>query len=147
MVSWRNGRQIIALIKDFNFSSLHNAIEPLLIIKSGKEGGFLSLKVSAKNLPTIEFVKQKWAGYDPNHPFEYFFLDQRFNEQYKADETQYKLLSNLSYICIFISFLGFLGLSAFTAAQRTKEIGIRKYMGRALPGLSTSSIKTLCFLS
>jgi ABC-type antimicrobial peptide transport system permease subunit len=61
--------------------------------------------------------------------FEYFFLDQRFNEQYRADETQYKLLSNLSYICIFISLLGLLGLSAFTAAQRTKEIGIRKVHG------------------
>ena len=77
----------------------------------------------------MQFVKQKWAGYDPNHPFEYFFLDQRFNEQYKADETQHKLLSNLSYICIFISLLGLLGLSAFTAAQRTKEIGIRKVHG------------------
>ena len=77
----------------------------------------------------MQHIQKKWAGYDPNHPFEYFFLDERFNEQYKADETQYKLLSNLSYICIFISLLGLLGLSAFTAAQRTKEIGIRKVHG------------------
>ncbi len=133
--------RVIALVKDFNFSSLHNAIEPLLIIKPGKEGGFLSLKVSGKNLPeTMQFVKKKWAGYDPNHPFEYFFLDQRFNEQYKADETQHKLLSNLSYICIFISLLGLLGLSAFTAAQRTKEIGIRK-----VHGASTSRIIYLLY--
>ncbi|HEX6224506.1 MAG TPA: ABC transporter permease [Chryseolinea sp.] len=132
-VKWFHGKtdgQIIALVKDFNFSSLHNAIEPLLIVKSRKEGGFLSLKVSGKNLPeTMEYIQKKWVGYDPNHPFEYFFLDERFNEQYKADETQYKLLSNLSYICIFISLLGLLGLSAFTAAQRTKEIGIRKVHG------------------
>ena len=132
-VKWFHGKtdgQIIALVKDFNFSSLHNAIEPLLIVKSRKEGGFLSLRVSGKNLPeTMQYVQEKWAGYDPNHPFEYFFLDERFNEQYKTDETQYKLLSNLSYICIFISLLGLLGLSAFTAAQRTKEIGIRKVHG------------------
>ena len=143
-VKWFHGEtdgRVIALVKDFNFSSLHNAIEPLLIIKPGKEGGFLSLKVSSKNLPeTMQFVKQKWAGYDPNHPFEYFFLDQRFNEQYKADETQHKLLSNLSYICIFISLLGLLGLSAFTAAQRTKEIGIRK-----VHGASTSRIIYLLY--
>ena len=88
----------------------------------------------------MHFVKQKWAGYDPNHPFEYFFLDQRFNEQYKADETQHKLLSDLSYICIFISLLGLLGLSAFTAAQRTKEIGIRK-----VHGASTSRIIYLLY--
>ena len=143
-VKWFHGEtdgKIIALVKDFNFSSLHNPIEPLLIIKSRKEGGFLSLKVSGKNLPeTMQFVKQKWAGYDPNHPFEYFFLDERFNEQYKADETQHKLLSNLSYICIFISLLGLLGLSAFTAAQRTKEIGIRK-----VHGASTSRIIYLLY--
>ena len=88
----------------------------------------------------MQFVKQKWAGYDPNHPFEYFFLDERFNEQYKADETQHKLLSNLSYICIFISLLGLLGLSAFTATQRTKEIGIRK-----VHGASTSRIIYLLY--
>ena len=143
-VKWFHGEtdgRIIALVKDFNFSSLHNAIEPLLIIKSRKEGGFLSLRVAGKNLPaTMQFVKQKWAGYDPNHPFEYFFLDERFNEQYKADETQHKLLSNLSYICIFISLLGLLGLSAFTAAQRTKEIGIRK-----VHGASTSRIIYLLY--
>ena len=143
-VKWFHGEtdgQIIALVKDFNFSSLHNAIEPLLIVKSREEGGFLSLKVSGKNLPeTMQYIKQKWAGYDPNHPFEYFFLDERFNEQYKADETQHKLLSNLSYICIFISLLGLLGLSAFTAAQRTKEIGIRK-----VHGASTSRIIYLLY--
>ena len=71
--------------------------------------------------------------YDPNHPYEYFFLDDRFNEQYKEDETQHALLTNLSYICIFISLLGLLGLSAFTASQRTKEIGVRKVHGATIP--------------
>jgi putative ABC transport system permease protein len=105
-------------------------------VKSRKEGGFLHLKIAGENLPeTMNYVKEKWAGYDPNHPFEFFFLDQRFDEQYRTDETQYTLLSNLSYICIFISLLGLLGLSAFTAAQRTKEIGIRKVHGASTPGI------------
>jgi putative ABC transport system permease protein len=126
--------QVIGVVKDFNFSSLHNAVEPLLMVKAREEGGFLHLKVDGENLPeTISFIKEKWTGYDPSHPFEYSFLDQRFNEQYKADEVQYKLLSGLSYICIFISLLGLLGLSAFTATQRTKEIGIRKVHGAGIP--------------
>ncbi len=75
------------------------------------------------------------------------FWIERFNEQYKADETQYKLLSNLSYICIFISLLGFLGLSAFTAAQRTKEIGIRKVHGASLLELYICFTRTSCILS
>jgi putative ABC transport system permease protein len=78
-------------------------------------------------------IKEQWAKFDPNHPYEYFFLDDRFNEQYKEDETQHALLTNLSYICIFISLLGLLGLSAFTASQRTKEIGVRKVHGATIP--------------
>ena len=127
--------QVIGLVKDFNFASLHNAVEPLLIIKAGEDGGFLHLKISG-NLPeTIDHIKEKWAHFDPNHAFEYSFLDQRFDEQYKADQTQYKLLSGLSGICIFISLLGLLGLSAFAASQRTKEIGIRKVHGASVPSI------------
>jgi putative ABC transport system permease protein len=91
--------QIIGMVKDFNYQSLHNAVEPLLIIKSNPEGGFLHLKVAGDGLlETMKMIKDKWTGYDPNHPYEYFFLDQRFNEQYKSDETQYKLLTALSYV-------------------------------------------------
>jgi putative ABC transport system permease protein len=125
--------QIIAVVKNFNFNSLHNPIEPLLIIKAGNPGGYLLLKIKGENLrETMDYIKKQWMTYDPNHPYEYFFLDDRFNEQYKEDETQHALLTNLSYICIFISLLGLLGLSAFTASQRTKEIGVRKVHGATI---------------
>ena len=149
-IRWFHGEkdgQVIGMVKDFNFESLHNPIEPLIIVKSRDEGGFLHLKISGDNLPeTMAYIREKWAVYDPNHPFEYFFLDQRFNEQYRADETQYKLLSNLSYICIFISLLGLLGLSAFTAAQRTKEIGIRKVHGASIPRIIYLLYKDVMYL-
>lgn len=136
-VRWFHGEEdgtIIGMVEDFNYMSLHNIVEPLLIVKSRQEGGFLHLKVAGDNLPeTLDYIQTKWAKIDPNHPFEYFFQDQRFDEQYKSDEIQYKLISILSYICIFISLLGLLGLSAFTAAQRTKEIGIRKVHGASIP--------------
>jgi putative ABC transport system permease protein len=139
--------QVIGMVKDFNFSSLHNAVEPLLIIQTPDEGGFLHLKIKGENLPeTVASIKEKWAKYDPNHPVEYFFLDERFNEQYKQDEIQYKLLSGLSYICIFISLLGLLGLSAFTATQRTKEIGIRKVHGASIPSIIFLLYKDVMYL-
>ena len=126
--------QVIAVVKNFNFNSLHNPIEPLLIVKADNPGGYLFLKVKGENITeTMAHVKEQWMKYDPNHPYEYFFLDDRFNEQYKEDETQHALLTNLSYICIFISLLGLLGLSAFTASQRTKEIGVRKVHGATIP--------------
>ena len=126
--------QVIALVKNFNFNSLHNPIEPLLIVKSETPGGYLMLKVKGEHLAaTMDHIKEAWMKYDPNHPYEFFFLDDRFNEQYKEDETQYALLTNLAYVCIFISLLGLLGLSAFTASQRTKEIGVRKVHGASIP--------------
>lgn len=149
-IRWFHGEkdgQVIGVVRDFNYRSLHNPIEPLIIIKSREAGGFLHLKIAAGNLPeTMDYIRTRWATYDPNHPFEYFFLDQRFNEQYRADETQYKLLSNLSYICIFISLLGLLGLSAFTAAQRTKEIGIRKVHGASIPRIIYMLYKDVMYL-
>jgi putative ABC transport system permease protein len=136
-VRWFHGEEdgtIIGMVEDFNYMSLHNIVEPLLIIKSRQEGGFLHLKVAGEDLPkTLDFIQTKWAEIDPNHPFEYFFQDQRFDEQYRSDEIQFRLISILSYICIFISLLGLLGLSAFAAAQRTKEIGIRKVHGASIP--------------
>jgi putative ABC transport system permease protein len=126
--------KVVGMVKDFNYTSLHDEVEPLLIVKPGDNGGSLYLKVSGDHLPeTIETIRKKWTKLDPGHPFEYFFLDQKFDEQYKADETQFRLLSGLSSVCIFISLLGLLGLSAFNAAQRTKEIGVRKVMGATIP--------------
>lgn len=149
-VKWFHGTtdgQIVGLVKDFNFSSLHNAIEPLLLVKSREEGGFLHLKMAGANLPrTLDWVREKWTGWDPNHPFEYFFLDTRFNEQYSADEIQYRLLSVLTYVCVCISLLGLLGLSAFNAAQRTKEIGIRKVHGASTPRIIYLLFKDVMYL-
>ena len=138
--------QVIGIVKDFNFKSLHNKVEPMLIIKAREEGGFLHLKIKGDLPETIKFIEDKWTKFDPNHPFEYTFLDQKFNEQYKADEVQYKLLASLSYVCIFISLLGLLGLSAFTATQRTKEIGIRKVHGASIPTIIYLLYKDVMYL-
>lgn len=139
--------EVIGVVKDFNFSSLHNLVEPLLLLKGREDGGFLHLKISSRNLPaTIASLQTQWQKFDPNHPFEYFFLDQKFNEQYQEDETQSKLLSGLSFICIFISLLGLLGLSAFTAKQRTKEIGVRKVHGATIPQIIYLLFKEVMYL-
>lgn len=139
--------EIVGVVKDFNFNSLHNPVEPLLIMRAREDGGFLHLKVQGTNLPeTMKFIEEKWSGFDPNHPFEFFFLDQKFDEQYREDERQYSLLSSLSWICIFISLLGLLGLSAFSAHQRTKEIGVRKVHGASTPQIIYLLFKDVMYL-
>jgi putative ABC transport system permease protein len=124
---------VVGIVQDFNVSSLHNAIEPTIIIPASEPGGVFYARLKGENLPeTMGFIEEKWATYDPNHPFEYEFLDESFDELYRADERQSSLISVLSGICLFISLLGVLGLSAFTAEQRTKEVGVRKVLGASV---------------
>lgn len=122
--------RIIGVVKDFNFNSLHNPMEPTLICKIPQEDlGFIQVRVKG-NLPEIlNYAQEKWKSYGSKYPFEYFFIDQEFDKQYKADVQQGKLLKILSGICIFISLLGLIGLAAFQATRRIKEIGIRRVLG------------------
>lgn len=125
--------QVIGVVKDFNFQSLHNRVVPLLMLKAQSPGGYLHLKVTRDQLPqTMENIRKIWTRYNPAHPFEYAFLDHRVEEQYREDAAQNTLLSVLSFICVFVSLLGLVGLSAFNATQRTKEIGVRKVLGASV---------------
>jgi putative ABC transport system permease protein len=80
-------------------------------------------------------IEQGWKEIFPNSAFEYNFLDQDFNSQYKADEKRSQIFTAFSALTIVIACLGLLGLSAFTTEQRTKEIGVRKVIGASVSGL------------
>lgn len=122
--------RVIGVVKDFNVQSLHNPITPLFIVLDGDKGGRMHIRIAGENMQaTIDHVKNVWTRFDSKHPFEYTFLDEQFARQYEADQTQLKLISVLSYICIVVSLLGLIGLSAFTASKKAKEISIRKVLG------------------
>lgn len=121
---------VIGVVKDFNFESLHNKITPLFISLSENNGGVLNIKISSENVSgTLDYIKEVWTSFDTRHPYEYAFLDQEFEKQYESDQTQALLISWLAYVCIMISLLGLVGLSAFTASRKAKEISIRKVLG------------------
>ncbi|MBX2895528.1 MAG: ABC transporter permease [Cyclobacteriaceae bacterium] len=121
--------QVIGVVKDFNFASLHSPIEPALICKIPQEHGFLQVRIRGNVSEAIQSIQSQWKAFDSAYPFEYYFLDKRFDDQYKSDSTQIMLMNVLSYLCIFISILGLIGLSSFHALRRTKEFGIRKVLG------------------
>ena len=125
----KDDAHVIGVVKDFHFTSLHTAIEPALICKIPQEHGFLQVRVTGNVTEAIQSIQKQWNLYDSSYPFEYSFLDKKFNDQYKSDLTQIKLLNVLSSVCIFISILGLIGLSSFQALRRTKEFGIRKVLG------------------
>jgi putative ABC transport system permease protein len=116
--------------------ALHNKIVPLYIHNNPDSFGYLTIKFRKGNIPqTTEFIKRIWKEYDPAHPFEYTFLDEAFNRQYKAEDTLSTIFSGFTLISIFVACLGLFGLASFTAEQRTKEIGIRKAMGASISGI------------
>lgn len=127
---WGREGQIIGVVKDFHFRSLQQPIKPLSIRIEPNNTDYISIKVSAENLPaTIAAVEKQWKEIIPKRPFNYFFMDEFFDRQYRAEERFGKLFLNFAFLAIFISCLGLLGLASYSTIQRTKEIGIRKVLG------------------
>jgi len=130
----RNGEtewgEIIGVVKDFNFSSLHSSIEPILLFTSKNYLNEISIKISGNNIPaTLKFLESKWAAYNPNRPFSYDFLDKAIAQFYIKEEDISRLIILFSVFSIFLSTMGLFGMAVFLVNKRTKEIGIRKVNG------------------
>jgi len=128
--------EIIGVVKNFNFESLHQEIRPLVIrlYQEQNFGKFVSVRIASKNYPnTISFLENTWKKYAGNEAFEFSFLDNSLQQLYQADIRTSKIATIFSILAIFIACLGLLGLAAFITEQRTKEIGIRKALGASVP--------------
>lgn len=136
----RNGEhKIIGMVKDFHFATLHSRIEPLIITNQPWREGFsnLSVKISSTNLPeTLAAIKTAWQEIAPATPFDYWFLDESFDELYKSEQQFQQLFLYFSVLAIMIALLGLLSLASFSTEQRTKEIGIRKVLGATAVGVA-----------
>src|SRR6185436_14692769 len=123
--------KVIGVVKDWHQESLQNSFDPVVFYPEEERNfGNFSLKFKTGNLPAfMDFVKQKWSNYYPQSPFRFFFLDERFNAQYKNDRLFSTVLWLFTAIAISIACLGLFGLSLFTVAKRNKEISIRKVLG------------------
>lgn len=126
--------EVTAIVADAHYEGLQKTIKPLLLLYGHNyEFGFFSMKVNTANMTqTLATVKKHWEGIYPNDPFDYFFLDSFFDEQYKSDQRFGSVFGLFSSLAIFIACLGLIGLVAYTTYQKTKEIGIRKVLGAGL---------------
>jgi predicted permease len=138
-ISFWNGKgKVIGVVKDFHLTSLHEAIRPLVIMLEPKYNSLLLVKTQpGKTAQVLAGLRQTWHDYNPQYPFEYHFLDETFENQYRSETLVGELAKYFAFLAIFISCLGLFGLAAFTAEQRTKEIGIRKVLGASVTGLVT----------
>ena len=130
--------KVVGIVKDFNYKSLHNKIEPLVIIYLPRQGQFINLKLSGNDVSsTLKKVSSVWNELAPGFPFSYHFLDQDFDQLYKKDEQMAKANTLFSFIAIAIAALGILGLSIFMGESRIKEIGVRKVNGATIAEVMT----------
>lgn len=126
---------IIGVVKDFNYETLHKPVGPLGLFMY-KSTGLVSFKVKAANVPSIlKNVEAKWKTMAAGMPFSYRFLDDSFTEMYNDEQRAGRIALTFSVLAIFIACLGLFGLAAFVAEQRTKEIGIRKVLGASVNGI------------
>ena len=128
---------VVGVVKDFHFRSMHEEIGPLVFfIPTPNWFSVFSVRVRAENMDeTLALMEQTWTTFEPIHPFTYSFLDQQFAQLHQAEAQISKLLTYATALAIFIACLGLFGLAAFTAEQRTKEIGIRKVLGASVGGI------------
>jgi putative ABC transport system permease protein len=133
-----DNRQIIGVVKNFNFESLRNPISPYMLQfkKDNILWGYLSVKLNGQNIAqTISEIEKVWKEYLADDPLQYYFLDEDFEQMYSQEKQNAQMAVIFSILAIFIAGLGLYGLTSFTVEQRTKEIGVRKAMGSSAIGI------------
>jgi putative ABC transport system permease protein len=147
-----NGRsgEIIGIVKDFHFSSLHTDISPLVIFPEDQYNKIFVKLPSGDPLPHIARIRDVYTVLLPHRPFEYQFLDEQYSALYTNEQRMMTIFIVFATLAIIIACLGLLGLVSFSAAQKTKEIGIRKVLGAtpsAIVILITRDFSRLVMLS
>jgi putative ABC transport system permease protein len=133
--------QVIGVVKDFHFTPVNREIGPAIIYydptyKSFQTYRYLFVRLNPGDIPaSIAHIEKTVKAFNPGFPFEYRFLDDDYDRMYRGVEREMAVVRTFTLLAILISCLGLFGLAAYTAEQRTKEIGIRKVMGASVPGI------------
>lgn len=129
-------RTVVGVVKDFNFQSMKESVSPVMLLYNEVPGGPVSFKFRAENTQNvIQLIEESWKDMAPGQPLTYEFMDEQFSKMYHAETRLGKVFGVFAGFAIFIACLGLFALTAFTAEQRTKEIGIRKVLGATSSGI------------
>jgi len=134
---WDNEGKIIGIVRNFHSKSLHNELSPILFtLRPDWNKRYMFVKMKPGSISgTIEFIKNKAAEFAPGYPFDFTFLDEAFDRQYRIDRRVGSVFKYFTILAVFISCLGLFGMASFMAQQRIKEIGIRKTLGASTAGI------------
>ncbi len=127
----KNG-EVIGVVKDFHFKSLHQKIEPFILhmLYPGQGFNYIAVRINTQTIfGLLDAIRKDWQEFNPRIPFEIFFLDENLDRLYASEKRMLKVSGIFTFLAIFIACLGLFGLASYLAEQRTKEIGIRKVLG------------------
>ena len=128
---------VMGVVKDFNFSSLHDPIGPMLIFLGRDFSRDFMIRINGNNMKTtLGSLESVWKQRIPDRPFSYHFLDDAYNKLYISDQRTSTLFSIAAGLAIILACLGLFGVAAFTTLQRTKEIGIRRVLGAKVSSIT-----------
>jgi putative ABC transport system permease protein len=130
--------EVIGILKDFNFQSLKTAIRPMVIVLGSEPNSEMAIRITPENTAEkVKLVETIWKKYAPQSPFEFTFLDENFDAQFRAEQRMGQVFIFFTGLAIMIACLGLFGLATFSAEQRAKEISIRKIMGASVISIVT----------
>ncbi len=143
---WNGKGRIVGVMKNFHINSLHQAISPLILTYAPINTSHLLIKTHAgQTQQALTDLERLTKSFNPNYPFTYHLLDEEYEKLYRSEQQVNELVNYFGILAVLISCLGLFGLAAFTAEQRTKEIGVRKVLGASVASivglLSTDFLK------
>ncbi|MEZ4885289.1 MAG: ABC transporter permease [Chitinophagales bacterium] len=139
--------KVIGVVKDFHTEGFTKQIKPMILSVNPQYTYNVAIRLSPNNMAeSLSFIEDTWTRFEPEYPFQYDFLDQKFAMLYTAEERLGKVFLYFTLLAIFIACLGLFGLASYTAEQRTKEIGIRKVLGASIGNITLLLTKEFILL-
>jgi putative ABC transport system permease protein len=130
------GVEILGVLKDYNYASLHNNIDPLVLDYRPSRANYMLVKIQGGNIPeALEYMEAKFNEIAPGHPLMFTFVDEFMNTLYRSEEVVSNIFKYFSLLAILIACMGLFGLSVYSAELRVKEIGVRKVLGATIPNI------------
>lgn len=131
--------RIIGVMKDFHYASLHTEVEPLMIHVLPQHAAYLNVRLKTGNVKeALASIEKTWLSIVPTVPFDYFFLDSNYDNQYRAETSMGQIITFFTLLAVVIACMGLFGLASFITEQRTKEIGVRKVLGASIKSIMVS---------
>ena len=137
LINWGQPYEVVGVVRDYHHLSLRQAIDPIIFLPR-TDNGNLTVRLTTDKIKTkMAELERLYKKTYPGNPFDYFFVDEYYDKQYEAEKRYSSIFTTASCLAIFIACLGLFGLAAFTAEQRTKEIGVRKVLGASVGSIVT----------